>query len=668
MKRKAPLTDGFFLSEARPANRLLTNIDFKSARAITRCLVSVVLVLSCMGMPTLTRQFGNVAQAHSQKPLLDHDTAADETTSKISQDLQELLDKEPQIGEPNAGASPSMVDVIIQTSSKPGRGFFRELSSKGWFLLSDYTNVDAVAAQVPINQLGELASRSDVEYVSLDRPTRAAGHLETTTGASIARYYGSSSTGNIDGSGVGIAILDSGLYASHESFARNRVVYQRDFTGEGRVDDPYGHGTVVASMAAGGSNGGSYTGVAPAAKIINLRVLNGLGVGRTSDAIAGLDWCISNKALYNIRVINVSLGATAVDSYVYDPLCRAVRRAVNAGIVVCVAAGNAGKDSNGNKIYGGIHSPGIEPSALTVGAANTFGTDARWDDVVATYSSRGPTRGFVTRNGVKYYDNLIKPNLIAPGNKILGAMSPNNYLVSTYPTLNANTSTNTRRNMMYLSGSSVASPVAAGAAALLIERNPDLTPNMVKAFLEYTAQPLRGFSNFDQGAGLLNVEGAVRLASSLRSSLSNLTLGAPLLTGATPLQLSVIAFQPVLWGGGIIQKWNYVYGNELVTKYQGIYRCGVLLSDGVLLSGGVLLADQTMLTSGTLRSVGTVLSYGTVLSDGALFMEGVVLSDGAVLADGSVLADGVVMSDCVLPPTTGQGALANGDAGACMTP
>ena len=155
-----------------------------------------------------------------------------------------------------------------------------------------------------------------------------------------------------------------------------------DFTGEGRTDDPYGHGTHVASIAAGNNHvaNGAYTGIAPGAKIINVRVLNSLGAGSTSNAIAGIDWCIANKAAYNIRVMNMSFGATAVDSYLNDPLCQAARRAFNAGILVCAAAGNSGKNASGNKVYGTIHSPGIEPSALTVGAANTLGTDSRSDD------------------------------------------------------------------------------------------------------------------------------------------------------------------------------------------------------------------------------------------------------------------------------------------------
>jgi subtilisin family serine protease len=161
---------------------------------------------------------------------------------------------------------------------------------------------------------------------------------------------------------------------------------------------------------AGGDRVGAsaYRGIAPAARLISLRVLDDNGVGTESSIIAALDWCIANKDAYNIRVINLSLGAVAADSYRQDPLCLAVRRAHDAGIVVVCAAGNMGKDAEGRKIYGGIHSPGIDPSVITVGASNTFGTDWRSDDKVTTYSSRGPTRGFYTdADGIKHYDNLI---------------------------------------------------------------------------------------------------------------------------------------------------------------------------------------------------------------------------------------------------------------------
>src|SRR5437870_13120539 len=120
---------------------------------------------------------------------------------------------------------------------------------------------------------------------------------------------------------------------------------------------------------------------------------------------------MATKATYNIRVVNMSLGTPAVDSYRNDPICIAVRRLVDSGMVVVVAAGNNGKNAAGQKVYGMIHSPGIEPSAITVGASNTFGTDARNDDGVASYSSRGPTRSSWTdTDGLQHYDGLMKPD------------------------------------------------------------------------------------------------------------------------------------------------------------------------------------------------------------------------------------------------------------------
>src|SRR6201995_3530588 len=227
------------------------------------------------------------------------------------------------------------------------------------------------------------------------------GHLAKTTGtADIDRDTMTSPTGvtttrKIEGAGIAIAIVASGFYPSHKMFlgrnGKSRVIYSQDFTGEGRTDDPFGHGTHVAGLAAGNGQiaGGAYEGVAPDANIINLRVLNSKGVGTTAGLLAALNWVYNNRSVYNIRVVNMSLGASAVDSYNNDPVCRAARKLVDAGIVVAAAAGNDGKDANGKKIYGQIHSPGDEPSAITVGATNTFGTDTRADDVVATYSSRG---------------------------------------------------------------------------------------------------------------------------------------------------------------------------------------------------------------------------------------------------------------------------------------
>lgn len=135
-------------------------------------------------------------------------------------------------------------------------------------------------------------------------------------------------------------------------------------------------------------------------------MLDSQGHSSTSTVLSALEWVYSNRTTYNIRVVNMSLGAPALSSYKNDPLCLAVRKLVNAGVVVVAAAGNEGKDAFGRKQYGSIHSPGNEPSAITVGASNSFGTNGRADDTITTYSSRGPTRSF-GRNAAEFVTTTI---------------------------------------------------------------------------------------------------------------------------------------------------------------------------------------------------------------------------------------------------------------------
>src|SRR6185369_15325960 len=359
----------------------------------------------------------------------------------------------------------------------------------------------------------------------------------------------------------------------------SRIVVNQDFTGEGRTDDPYGHGTHVAAAAAGNGivSKGEYIGIAPRAKIVNLRVLNSKGTGSVSNVLAAFNWLMTNASTYNVRVVNLSIGMPAINSYKYDPMCVAVRALVDKGIVVVAAAGNNGKNSAGQKVYGQVHSPGNEPSAITVGAVDTKGTNQRSDDTIATYSSRGPTRSFWTdQAGVKHYDNQIKPEISAAGNKTIFAQSPNNYLVSQNPALNVPVSNSPTRQQMMLSGTSMAAPLVSGAAALLLEANPTLTPNLVKTLLMYTAQQLPNFNMFEQGAGELNIDGATRLAKLVRTTInSSTTLGASLLTGPAPAPQTSITFlggvSTFQWSQGVIVGQTYATGTALINQYQKVY-------------------------------------------------------------------------------------------------
>ncbi|MFN0121581.1 MAG: S8 family serine peptidase, partial [Blastocatellia bacterium] len=548
-----------------------------------------------------------------------------------------------------------------------------KVASLGGVVRQAHGNMGLVTIEAPRQVIRRLAAEGSIAYVSPDRSVHASksGHAEETTGALAVREY--LGKGTLEGEDIGLAVIDSGVDSAHKLLIPAGdypgVIYNRDFTGSGISGDPYGHGTHVASMAAGGKklSGGLYRGLAPATRIINLRVLNDQGQGAASAIIAALDWCIANKAAQNLRVINMSLGTIASDSWRRDPLCLAARRAHNAGIVVVAAAGNDGKDVSGRKIYGAIHSPGIDPSVITVGAANTFGTTVRSDDQVTTFSSRGPTRGYVIgENGNRVYDNLIKPDLVAPGNKIIGASSSGpgsgrNRLRTENPRLTADLKdkVNPEESLMFLSGTSISAPIVAGAAALLLQANPALTPNLVKAILMYTAQPLAGANMFEQGAGLLNVEGAVRVATMVRTPLPTAN-GAELLTAALPgSQTSVIAGQTVTWGQGVITDWGFLHGKALMTKWQGAYASGAVLADATDIangafglaagwtSAGVSLKSGAVSISGkgAVLADGVVIADGVILADGVALADGVVMGDGVILADGAILADGTVLAD-----------------------
>ncbi len=606
----------------------------------TSCGV-LVRLLTLTILLSLSADFPIIRNAEAQSWNLNQ---VGSQSVKLSSDLID------QALHPTAGKK---VSVIVQLAGPLSLILKSSILLLGGQITDSYTNLDALAVTLPENSLLQLIALPGVTYVSFDRPVVLLGHLSLTSGADSVRTS-NTTTAALDGSGIGIAVLDSGFYTSHRSLLGKsnnvRVLVNKDFTGEMRTDDVYGHGSHVASIAAGNGrvSNEAYLGIAPNANLLNLRVLDSSGLGKTARLLSALDWVINNRANYNIRVANLSLGAAAVDSFRNDPICKMVRQLVNAGVVVVAAAGNNGRDESGRKVYGQIHSPGIEPSAITVGASNTFGTDSRADDAIATYSSRGPTRSFSTDStGTKHYDNLLKPDLVAPGNKIIAAEALKNLLVAQYPELDAGVSNVDNRKMMRLSGTSMATPVVAGAAALMLQANPKLTPNLVKAILMYTAQPLAGFNILEQGMGQVNIEGAIRLARLIRTDLSNSTrLGSAMLMTAPPVAHSTIAGYTFTWSQGLVLNYTYVSGSPLITDFQRIYILGVLLSDGVIVGDGVITGDTQLMTENITLGDNLMTSNGVIAGDGTVFSSyGLLLGDGVLLSDGQVLGDGVIAGD-----------------------
>jgi serine protease AprX len=367
---------------------------------------------------------------------------------------------------------------------------------------------EARVAMVPDDALTALAADGAVLAVSLDRivtDTAGSGAGSIVDAGWLHDHLG------IDGAGVGVATIDSGIALSHDDLGPSRVVHWADFvTHVPAAYDDYGHGTHVAGIIAGTGvdAAGAQRGIAPGADLIVLKALDGSGTGHISDVIAAVDYAVANRDVYNIRVINLSVAAGVYESYQTDPLAQAALRAVRAGIVVVAAAGNFGLSPTGDPRYGSIASPGNAPWVLTVGASDDMGTPDRTDDVVAGFSSRGPAA----------IDGTPKPDLVAPGVRIESAADPASTLFLIQPRARAwGAPRAVSQPYLRLSGTSMAAPVVTGTIALMLQADPELTPNAIKAILQFTAEPRAGTDQSTQGAGLLNARGAVALARQLAS-------------------------------------------------------------------------------------------------------------------------------------------------------
>ncbi|HEX8187497.1 MAG TPA: S8 family serine peptidase [Pyrinomonadaceae bacterium] len=310
---------------------------FSAARRLTS-LVLLLPICLCTAGGARAQLVSGLTQTTTR--TLSQTTQTLTQAIKVSPDLLQLITDAP---------ATRRVPVVVQSGGLWGPALDLLLTTLGARTTRSYQNLNARALDIPAGNVLPLAASSLVSFVSADRPVRLLGHLLATTGADAVREV-PGAPAPPDGTGVGVAVIDSGVYAGHRSFLdrsnRVRVVYSKDFTGEGRTDDPFGHGSHVAGVAAGNGrvSNGAYAGVAPNANVVNLRVLGSRGAGPASALLAALDWVLSNRATYNIRVVNLSLGTAAVDSYRDDPLCRAARKLANAGIVVVAAAGNEGKD------------------------------------------------------------------------------------------------------------------------------------------------------------------------------------------------------------------------------------------------------------------------------------------------------------------------------------
>ena len=393
---------------------------------------------------------------------------------------------------------PERARVIVQTADP--EAVQRLVTSLGGTAGRRLASVPGIVAEIPIAHLATLSSNPHVRAVTEDRALRGA--LDTTAGTIGARWVGENL--GLDGTGVGVAIIDSGVTPGHDDLA-GRIAHFVDFVDfQTGPHDEYGHGTHVAGIIAGSGEGshGTHRGIAPGTHLVVLRALDSRGDGFISNAIAAVDYAIEQQAAFNIRVLNLSVAAGVHHSYKSDPLTLAARRAVEAGIVVVTAAGNFGRDSKGRMQYGGITAPGNAPWVLTVGSSNHHGTLDRSDDTVASFSSLGPSP----------IDLVAKPDLVAPGVGIGAAADMAGLLFAARPGARIPGLAAARGPYLRLSGTSMSAPIVAGTAALMLQANPTLSPATVKAILQSTAELHQSESLLAQGAGFLTARGAVELA------------------------------------------------------------------------------------------------------------------------------------------------------------
>ncbi|WZL73086.1 S8 family peptidase [Clostridiaceae bacterium 35-E11] len=337
----------------------------------------------------------------------------------------------------------------------------------------DVPMINAIAAEIPASAVDSIAAHHMIQFINDDNKVFKCMDIATKcVAAQLVNDTG------YTGKGIGIAVIDTGV-APHDDLIRptNRIIAFKDFVNNrSQPYDDDGHGTHVAGIAAGnGYVNKKYKGIAPEANIIGVKVLDETGSGSTSDILAGIQWVIDHKDTYNIKVVNMSFGSPADKIYSEDPLAKAAAAAVQSGLTVVAAAGNSGPNARS------ITTPGTSPSVITVGAADDNRTISYEDDFIAEFSSRGPTLG-----------GVVKPNVVAPGVDIMSLSNKNSTAYVSH------------------SGTSMATPIVGGAAALLYEKNLELSPLQVKNKIVRSAINIDG-NRFSEGSGIISIKNMLDL-------------------------------------------------------------------------------------------------------------------------------------------------------------
>lgn len=451
------------------------------------------------------------------------------------------------------GAPTGTIGVIVRAAD--GRAE-RAIARLGGTITRDLPIIDGFAARIPASEISSLARIAGVTSISLDRPVRlmSGSPSDAPDGALIDTIRADDVWAQgVTGAGVTVAVVDTGV--SEVGDLAGRLVPVTDvltgatetcvnFSGEAGCGDSYGHGTFVAGVVAGNGTGAGAVrkGVAPGARILSVKLSGRDGAADVSTLLAAIQWIVSHKDVYGIRVLNLSIGSDSPQSYRIDPLNYAVERAWFAGITVVVAASNLGPAP------GTITKPGDDPFVITVGAIDDKGTADLADDAVPDFSARGPTLA----------DGLLKPDLVATGAHVVSLRAPGSAIEDNFP---AGVDATYRRG----SGTSFATPAVAGTVALMLERNPAMTPDQVKYALMSSARAIGWANPIEVGRGTVDAYAATMnppqgsanqgLAPSDGSGSLDQARGTLLFTADDPLGTAIagdltqqlVAFNPTLF-------------------------------------------------------------------------------------------------------------------------
>ena len=438
-----------------------------------------------------------------------------------------------------------------------------------------------VLDRVPVSLLAKLAGDARIHRVHTNRKARKHDALSSSAVNANAVDLGNGINSNLyayTGAGVTVAFIDSGITPYNTDLNPNRVRAFVDFVGgQWSKYDDNGHGTHVTGIVAGSGklSASKYAGIAPGASIVSLKVLNSAGEGSVGNILKALDWVYRNGKAYGVRVVNMSVGASVTESYYTDPLTLATKALVDSGITVVAAAGNNGKNSGGQAQWGGISSPGNAPWVLTVCAFSTKGSYDTSDDAMADFSSAGPTA----------VDFSAKPDICAPGVGIVSTSAPGStlfqagLLATPTPWLIAGSVPTGFLPYESLTGTSMATPFVSGAVALMLQANPNLTPNLIKGILEFTAISKKGVSPLKQGAGFMNVSNAVAMAYLAARTATPVTTTATITTGtndsrlvtataATKIPIPATWAKHIMWG-------NHMVSGGVINPTGSAWRLGV---------------------------------------------------------------------------------------------